>query len=709
MARTTPIERYRNFGIMAHIDAGKTTTSERILFYTGKSHKLGEVHDGAATMDWMEQEQERGITIQSAATTAFWKGMDKSMPEHRFNIIDTPGHVDFTIEVERSLRVLDGAVFVLCAVGGVQPQSETVWRQANKYHVPRIAFVNKMDRTGANFFKVRDQLKARLGAVPVPMQIPVGAEDNFQGVVDLVKMKAIAWDEKSQGMSFEYRDIPAELQAQAEEARAFMVESAAEASEELMEKYLGGEELTEDEIYNALRIRTLATEIVPMFCGSAFKNKGVQAMLDGVIKLLPSPVDVPAVKGTDIDDESKEMSRESSDKAPFSALAFKIMTDPFVGSLTFFRVYSGVLNAGDQVLNSVRNKKERIGRVLQMHSNNREEIKEVLAGDIAAAVGLKDVTTGDTLCAIDAPIVLERMAFPEPVISMAVEPKTKSDQEKMGMALGRLAQEDPSFRVKTDEESGQTIISGMGELHLDIIVDRLKREFNVEANVGKPQVAYRETIQAADVKSDYKHAKQSGGKGQYGHVVIEMSPITAADREKHGADIKDDFLFLNEITGGVIPKEFIPSVEKGLRETITSGPLAGFPVVDVKVKLVFGSYHDVDSSEMAFKLAASMAFKQGFAKAKPVLLEPIMKVEIVTPEDYQGDVMGDVSRRRGVLQGSDTSVSGVVINAMIPLGEMFGYATQLRSMSQGRATFSMEFDHYEPAPNNIAETVIKKA
>ncbi|KRG85116.1 MULTISPECIES: elongation factor G [Stenotrophomonas] len=709
MARTTPIERYRNFGIMAHIDAGKTTTSERILFYTGKSHKLGEVHDGAATMDWMEQEQERGITIQSAATTAFWKGMDKSMPEHRFNIIDTPGHVDFTIEVERSLRVLDGAVFVLCAVGGVQPQSETVWRQANKYHVPRIAFVNKMDRTGANFFKVRDQLKARLGAVPVPMQIPVGAEDNFQGVVDLVKMKAIAWDEKSQGMSFEYRDIPAELQAQAEEARAFMVESAAEASEELMEKYLGGEELTEDEIYNALRIRTLATEIVPMFCGSAFKNKGVQAMLDGVIKLLPSPVDVPSVKGTDIDDETKEMSRESSDKAPFSALAFKIMTDPFVGSLTFFRVYSGVLNAGDQVLNSVRNKKERIGRVLQMHSNNREEIKEVLAGDIAAAVGLKDVTTGDTLCAIDAPIVLERMAFPEPVISMAVEPKTKSDQEKMGMALGRLAQEDPSFRVKTDEESGQTIISGMGELHLDIIVDRLKREFNVEANVGKPQVAYRETIQAADVKSDYKHAKQSGGKGQYGHVVIEMSPITAADREKHGADIKDDFLFLNEITGGVIPKEFIPSVEKGLRETITSGPLAGFPVVDVKVKLVFGSYHDVDSSEMAFKLAASMAFKQGFAKAKPVLLEPIMKVEIVTPEDYQGDVMGDVSRRRGVLQGSDTSVSGVVINAMIPLGEMFGYATQLRSMTQGRATFSMEFDHYEPAPNNIAETVIKKA
>ena len=712
MARTTPIERYRNFGIMAHIDAGKTTTSERILFYTGKSHKLGEVHDGAATMDWMEQEQERGITIQSAATTAFWKGMDKSMPEHRFNIIDTPGHVDFTIEVERSLRVLDGAVFVLCAVGGVQPQSETVWRQANKYKVPRIAFVNKMDRTGANFFKVRDQLKNKLGAVPVPMQVPIGAEDNFQGVVDLIKMKAIAWDDKTQGMTFEYKDIPADLVEIAEEARAFMVESAAEASEELMEKYLGGEELSEDEIYNALRTRTLATEIVPMFCGSAFKNKGVQAMLDGVIKLLPSPVDVPDVKGTSVDDDTVEMTRKSDDKAPFSSLAFKIMTDPFVGALTFFRVYSGVLNGGDTVLNSVKNKKERIGRILQMHSNNREEIKEVLAGDIAAAVGLKDTTTGNTLCAVDAPIVLERMTFPEPVISMAVEPKTKSDQEKMGLALGRLAQEDPSFRVKTDEESGQTIISGMGELHLDIIVDRLKREFNVEANVGKPQVAYRETIQAADVKSDYKHAKQSGGKGQYGHVVIELSPITDADRAdpKIAPLIKDDFLFLNEITGGVIPKEFIPSVEKGLRETITSGPLAGFPVVDVKVKLVFGSYHDVDSSEMAFKLASSMAFKQGFAKASPVLLEPIMKVEIVTPEEYQGDVMGDVSRRRGVLQGSGTTGDGSasIINAMIPLGEMFGYATALRSQTQGRATFTMEFDHYEPAPNNIADTVIKK-
>ncbi len=707
MARSTPIERYRNFGIMAHIDAGKTTTSERILFYTGKSHKIGEVHDGAATMDWMEQEQERGITIQSAATTAFWKGMDKSLPEHRFNIIDTPGHVDFTIEVERSLRVLDGAVFVLCAVGGVQPQSETVWRQANKYHVPRIAFVNKMDRTGANFLKVRDQLKARLGAFPVPMQVPIGAEDNFEGVVDLLKMKAIHWDAASQGLSFEYREIPENLKAQAVEARAFMVESAAEASEELMDKYLGGEELTEDEIVKGLRERTLKTEIVPMFCGTAFKNKGVQAMLDGVVNLLPSPVDVPAIKGVDVDDETKELERHSSDKEPFSALAFKIMTDPFVGSLTFFRVYSGVLNAGDQVLNSVKGKKERIGRVLQMHSNNREEIKEVLAGDIAAAVGLKDVTTGDTLCAIDAPIILERMSFPEPVISMAVEPKTKSDQEKMGNALSRLAQEDPSFRVRTDEESGQTIIAGMGELHLDIIVDRMKREFNVEANVGKPQVAYRETIRKSDVKSDYKHAKQSGGKGQYGHVVIELSPMTDAD--KANPDVKNDFLFVNDITGGVIPKEFIPAVEKGMRETITSGPLAGYPVVGVKVKLVFGSYHDVDSSEMAFKLAASMAFKEGFRKADPVLLEPIMKVEIVSPEDYLGDVMGDVSRRRGVLQGQDDSPSGKIINAMIPLGEMFGYATSLRSMSQGRATFSMEFDHYAEAPNNIAETVIKKA
>ena len=708
MARTTPIERYRNFGIMAHIDAGKTTTSERILFYTGVSHKIGEVHDGAATMDWMEQEQERGITITSAATTAFWSGMDKSLPEHRFNIIDTPGHVDFTIEVERSLRVLDGAVFVLCAVGGVQPQSETVWRQANKYQVPRLAFVNKMDCTGANFNKVVDQLKARLGAYAVPMQVPIGAEDGFEGVVDLLKMKAIHWDTASQGTTFEYRDIPANLADESAEARSFMVEAAAEANEALMDKYLNEGDLSEEEIIAGLRERTLKVEIVPVFCGTAFKNKGVQAMLDGVIQLLPSPSDRPPVQG--IDDDEKEDTRTADDKAPFSALAFKIMTDPFVGSLTFFRVYSGVLNAGDQVYNPVKSKKERVGRILQMHSNNREEIKEVRAGDIAAAVGLKDVTTGDTLCAQDRIITLERMVFPEPVISMAVEPKTKSDQEKMGLALGRLAQEDPSFRVRTDEESGQTIIAGMGELHLDIIVDRMKREFNVEANVGKPQVAYRETIRTSDVKSDYKHAKQSGGKGQYGHVVIELSPLTAEDRAdpKLAGDIKDDFLFINDITGGVIPKEFIPSVEKGIRETITSGPIAGFPVVGVKVKLVFGSYHDVDSSEMAFKLASSMAFKQGFVKASPVLLEPMMKVEIVSPEDYLGDVMGDVSRRRGILQGQDDSPSGKIINAMIPLGEMFGYATTLRSMSQGRATFSMEFDHYAEAPTNIAETVIKK-
>ena len=698
MARTTPIERYRNFGIMAHIDAGKTTTSERILFYTGKNHKIGEVHDGAATMDWMEQEQERGITITSAATTAFWTGMDKSLPQHRFNIIDTPGHVDFTIEVERSLRVLDGAVFVLCAVGGVQPQSETVWRQANKYRVPRIAFVNKMDRTGANFFKVRDQLKSRLNAVPVPMQVPIGAEEGFEGVVDLLKMKAIHWDVASQGLTFEYRDIPADLVEKSNEARAFMVESAAEANEDLMNKYLEEGELSEEDIVEGLRTRTLATEIVPMFCGSAFKNKGVQAMLDGVVKLLPSPVDVPAVRGVDVDDETKELSRESSDKAPFSALAFKIMTDPFVGSLTFFRVYSGTLNAGDQVLNSVKGKKERIGRLLQMHSNQRDEIKEVLAGDIAAAVGLKDVTTGDTLCSQDAPIVLERMTFPEPVISMAVEPKTKSDQEKMGIALGRLAQEDPSFRVRTDEESGQTIISGMGELHLDIIVDRMKREFNVEANVGKPQVAYRETIRKA-VKQEGKFVRQSGGRGQYGHIVIEMEP------QERGVG----FSFENAIVGGVVPKEYVIAAGKGIEEQLKNGVLAGFPVVDVKIKAVDGSFHDVDSNEMAFKVAGSMAFKEGFAKANPVLLEPIMKVEVVTPEDYMGDVMGDLSRRRGILQGTDDTPSGKVINAMVPLGEMFGYATSMRSMSQGRATFTMEFDHYAEAPNNIAEQVIKKS
>ncbi|SIR12819.1 elongation factor G [Solilutibacter tolerans] len=705
MARTTPIERYRNFGIMAHIDAGKTTTTERILFYTGVNHKIGEVHEGAATMDWMEQEQERGITITSAATTAFWSGMDKSLPEHRFNIIDTPGHVDFTIEVERSLRVLDGAVFVLCAVGGVQPQSETVWRQANRYHVPRMAFVNKMDRTGANFNKVVDQLKARLGAYAVPMQVPIGAEEGFEGVVDLLKMKSIIWNMEDKGTTFTYGDIPADLVDTANAARNFMIEAAAEASEELMEKYLESGELTEEEIIGGIRTRTIKTEIVPVFCGTAFKNKGVQAMLDAVIQLLPSPIDVPPVQG--VDDDEKEVSRPSDDKAPFSSLAFKIMTDPFVGSLTFFRVYSGVLNAGDQVYNPVKGKKERVGRILQMHANTREEIKEVRAGDIAAAVGLKDVTTGDTLCAQDAIITLERMTFPEPVISMAVEPKTKSDQEKMGIALGRLAQEDPSFRVRTDEESGQTIIAGMGELHLDILVDRMKREFNVEANVGKPQVAYRETIRREAVKSDYKHAKQSGGKGQYGHVVIEMSPMT--DEDRANSDVKDDFLFINDITGGVIPKEFIPAVEKGIRETITSGPLAGFPVVGVKARLIDGSYHDVDSSEMAFKLASSMAFKEGFRKADPVLLEPIMKVEIVTPEDYVGDVMGDVSRRRGLLQGQDDSPSGKIINAMIPLGEMFGYATSLRSMSQGRATFTMEFDHYAEAPSNIAEAAMKKA
>ena len=696
MARTTPIERYRNFGIMAHIDAGKTTTTERILFYTGVSHKIGEVHDGAATMDWMEQEQERGITITSAATTAFWKGMDGTLEQHRFNIIDTPGHVDFTIEVERSLRVLDGAVFVLCAVGGVQPQSETVWRQANKYKVPRLAFVNKMDRTGANFDKVVGQLKARLGARAVPMQVPIGAEEGFEGVVDLLKMKAVVWDMESQGMKFEYREIPEDLKDIVDDARSYMVEAAAETSEELMNKYLEEGSLSEDEIVAGIRAGTLATELIPVYCGTAFKNKGVQAMLDGVVQLLPSPADRPPVPG--LDENEEETSRVAGDDQPFSALAFKIMTDPFVGSLTFFRVYSGTLKSGDAVYNPIKSKKERIGRLLQMHSNERKELKEVCAGDIAAAVGLKDVTTGDTLCAQDHIITLERMVFPEPVIAMAVEPKTKADQEKMGIALGRLASEDPSFRVRTDEESGQTIIAGMGELHLDILVDRMRREFNVEANVGKPQVAYRETIRKT-VKQDYKHAKQSGGKGQYGHVVIELIP---QERGK-------GYEFENAISGGVIPKEFIPAVDKGILETITSGPLAGYPVVDVKVRLVDGSYHDVDSSEMAFKLAASMAFKEGFRKADPVLLEPIMKIEVVTPEDYMGDVMGDLSRRRGVLRGSDDTPSGKVIDATVPLGEMFGYATSLRSQSQGRATFTMEFDHYAEAPSNIAEQVMKKA
>jgi elongation factor G len=696
VARTTPIERYRNFGIMAHIDAGKTTTSERILFYTGVNHKLGEVHDGAATMDWMEQEQERGITIQSAATTCFWQGMDKSFQQHRFNIIDTPGHVDFTIEVERSLRVLDGAVFVLCAVGGVQPQSETVWRQANKYNVPRLAFVNKMDRTGANFKKVVGQLKTRLGANPVPMQVPIGAEDNFEGVIDLIKMKAIIWDMETQGNTFQYKDIPADLVDEAKAAREFMVEAAAESSEEMMDKYLENGDLSEADIIAGIRARTLSCDIIPMFCGSAFKNKGVQAMLDGVVHFLPSPVDRPAIRG--VDENENEIFRKVGDKEPFSALAFKIMTDPFVGSLTFFRVYSGTLSAGDQVYNPVKGKKERIGRLLQMHSNQRDEIKEVLCGDIAAAVGLKDVTTGDTLCDVNNVITLERMTFPEPVISMAVEPKTKGDQEKMGIALGRLAQEDPSFRVRTDEESGQTIISGMGELHLDIIVDRLKREFNVEANVGKPQVAYRETIRKA-VKQEGKFVRQSGGRGQYGHIVIEMEPL-----ERGGG-----FVYENAIVGGVVPKEYVAAAGKGIEEAMKNGVLAGFPVVDVKIRAVDGSFHDVDSNEMAFKVAGSMAFKEGFQKASPVLLEPIMKVEVVTPEDYMGDVMGDLSRRRGILQGSDDSPSGKVINAMVPLGEMFGYATSLRSMSQGRATFTMEFDHYAEAPANIAEQVIKKS
>jgi elongation factor G len=681
---------------MAHIDAGKTTTTERILFYTGVNHKIGEVHDGAATMDWMEQEQERGITITSAATTCFWDGMDHSLPKHRFNIIDTPGHVDFTIEVERSLRVLDGAVFVLCSVGGVQPQSETVWRQANKYGVPRLAFVNKMDRTGANFDKVVGQMKSRLGAHPVPMQVPIGAEDNFEGVVDLIKMKAIYWDAESQGLKFEYRDIPAELLETAKKAREHMVESAAETSEELMNKYLEEGDLSEEDIIAGIRAGTLATDLVPVFCGTAFKNKGVQAMLDAVVQLLPSPADRPPVKG--IDEAEHEASRTADDDAPFSALAFKIMTDPFVGSLTFFRVYSGSLNSGDQVYNPVKSKKERIGRILQMHSNDRKEIKEVHAGDIAAAVGLKDVTTGDTLCASDHVITLERMTFPDPVIAMAVEPKTKSDQEKMGLALSRLAQEDPSFRVRTDEESGQTIIAGMGELHLDIIVDRMKREFNVEANVGKPQVAYRETIRKA-VRQEGKFVRQSGGKGQYGHVVLEIEP---QERGK-------GYEFENAIVGGVIPKEYIPAVDKGIQEAVANGVLAGFPVVDVKIRLVDGSYHEVDSSEMAFKIAGSMGFKEGFHKADPVLLEPIMKVEVVTPEDYMGDVMGDLSRRRGILQGQEDTPSGKTIDAMVPLGEMFGYATTLRSMSQGRATFTMEFDHYAEAPANIAESIIKKS
>ncbi len=696
MARTTPIERYRNIGISAHIDAGKTTTTERILFYTGVNHKLGEVHDGAATMDWMEQEQERGITITSAATTCFWKGMASNFEPHRFNIIDTPGHVDFTIEVERSMRVLDGACMVYCAVGGVQPQSETVWRQATKYKVPRLAFVNKMDRTGANFFKVYEQMRARLKANPIPIQIPIGAEDNFKGVVDLIKMKAILWDDASQGMKFEYADVPAELVDTANEWREKLIETAAEASEDLMNKYLEEGELSEAEVKKALRERTINGEIVPMMCGTAFKNKGVQAMLDAVIEYLPSPVDIPPVSGTDEDDQP--VTRKADDSEKFAALAFKIMTDPFVGQLIFFRVYSGVVNSGDTVYNPIKGKKERLGRILQMHANQREEIKEVRAGDIAAAVGLKEATTGETLCDPSAPIILEKMVFPEPVIQQAVEPKTKADQEKMGLALNRLAQEDPSFRVRTDEESGQTIIGGMGELHLEIIVDRMKREFGVEATVGKPQVAYRETIRKAVTDVEGKFVKQSGGRGQYGHAVLTIEP------QEPGKG----FEFVDAIKGGVIPREYIPAVEKGVRETLTTGVLAGYPVVDVKVTVTFGSYHDVDSNENAFRMAGSMAFKDGCRKANPVILEPMMAVEVETPEDYAGSVMGDLSSRRGMVQGMDEipGGGGKIIKAEVPLSEMFGYSTSLRSATQGRATYTMEFKHYSEAPKHVIDAIV---
>ena len=695
MARNTPIERYRNIGISAHIDAGKTTTTERILFYTGVNHKIGEVHDGAATMDWMEQEQERGITITSAATTCFWKGMDGSFEDHRINIIDTPGHVDFTIEVERSMRVLDGACMVYCAVGGVQPQSETVWRQANKYKVPRLAFVNKMDRTGANFFKVVEQMKLRLKANPVPIVIPIGAEDNFTGVVDLRKMKAIIWDEASQGMKFTFEEIPANLVELAKEWREKMVEAAAEASEELMNKYLEEGDLTEEEITHGLRVRTINSEIQPMLCGTAFKNKGVQRMLDAVLELMPSPLDVKAIKG--FDEDEKEVIRKADDSEKFSALAFKLMTDPFVGQLTFVRVYSGVLKKGDTVYNPVRGKKERIGRIVQMHANNREEVDEIRAGDIAACVGLKDVTTGETLCDPSAVITLERMGFPDSVIRQAVEPKTKADQEKMGMALSRLAAEDPSFRVQTDEESGQTIIGGQGELHLEIIVDRMKREFGVEANVGKPQVAYRETIRKTVEEAEGKFVRQSGGKGQYGHVVLKVEPQEAGK----------GFEFVDAIKGGVVPREYIPAVEKGVTEALSQGVLAGYPVVDVKVTLHFGSYHDVDSNEMAFKMAAIFGFKEGCRKAQPVILEPMMAVEVETPEDYAGSVMGDLSSRRGMVQGMDDMVGGgKAIKAEVPLSEMFGYSTTLRSMSQGRATYTMEFKHYAEAPRNVAEAIV---
>tara|TARA_Y100001936_G_scaffold78331_1_gene76773 strand:- start:10344 stop:12443 length:2100 start_codon:yes stop_codon:yes gene_type:complete len=698
MARTTELTHYRNIGIMAHIDAGKTTTTERILYYTGVSHKIGEVHDGAATMDWMEQEQERGITITSAATTCFWSGSTGQYDEHRINIIDTPGHVDFTIEVERSLRVLDGAVAVFCAVGGVEPQSETVWRQANKYSVPRMAFVNKMDRAGADFFRVVDQIKSRLGSKPVPLQVPIGAEDNFKGVINLIDMKAIIWDEESKGMKFDEVDIPDELKAKSDELHEQLVETAAEANEELMEAYLNNGELTRQQIIQGLRLQTLSNEIVLVSCGTAFKNKGVQAMLDSVIDFMPSPLDVPAIKGINDDKDNTEGVRESSDDEPFASLAFKIATDPFVGTLAFFRVYSGVLKAGDTVYNAVTQKKERIGRILQMHSNSREEIKEVRAGDIAAAVGLKQVTTGDTLCDPSSVITLERMEFPEPVISIAVEPKTKDDQEKMGLALGKLAQEDPSFRVATDEESNQTIISGMGELHLDIIVDRMKREFNVEATIGKPQVAYRETIRKP-IEQEAKYVKQSGGKGQYGHVWLKIEP------QEPGKGYE----FVNEIVGGAIPKEFIGPVDKGVVEQMENGVIGGYPVVDVKVTLYDGSFHDVDSSEVAFKVAGSQAFKEGAKKANPVLLEPVMKVEAVTPGDYLGDVTGDLNRRRGIIQGMEETVVGNIIKAEVPLSEMFGYATDLRSMTQGRATYTMEFEKYAEIPSNIAEQLIEKA
>ncbi len=696
MARKTPLDRYRNIGICAHVDAGKTTTTERVLFYTGISHKIGEVHDGAAVMDWMEQEQERGITITSAATTCFWNGMDNQFEDHRINIIDTPGHVDFTIEVERSLRVLDGAVVVLCASSGVQPQTETVWRQANRYEVPRMVFVNKMDRAGADFLKVVQQMKERLGANPVPIQLPIGAEDQFKGVIDLIKMKRIIWNEADQGTTFEYDEIPQDMAQECEKWRSELIEAAAEANEELMNKYLEGEELSEEEIKKGLRIRTLANEIVPTLCGSAFKNKGVQAMLDAVIEFMPAPTEVKAIEGV-LEDGETVATREADDKAPFAALAFKIATDPFVGTLTFFRVYSGTLNSGDTIYNPLKSKKERVGRMVQMHSNSREEIKEVLAGDIAAAIGLKDVTTGETLCSLDKVITLEKMDFPEPVISVAVEPKTKADQEKMGIALGKLAQEDPSFRVETDEESGQTIISGMGELHLDVLVDRMRREFNVEANIGKPQVAYRETIRKT-VEIEGKHVKQSGGRGQYGHVWLRLEPLPA----------DSEYQFVNEIVGGTIPKEYIPAVDKGVQEQMKNGCLAGYPLLAMKVTLFDGSFHDVDSSEMAFKIAGSMALKKGAVAADAALLEPVMKVEVVTPEDYMGDVMGDLNRRRGIVQGMEDSASGKIINAEVPLAEMFGYSTDLRSATQGRATYTMEFNKYAEVPAAISNLIIEK-